>query len=176
MHFLHLNFFVKTCSQGQIQDFPWGAKPKGDHQLIIWPKFHQNFMKINKIWPIGEARIHKLLCRSATAWAIDCSARLTVKISPESKTSKFHSSTVTDSGFPRDVGANSKAGCEKLLLSDFFPRNCMKFKEYSKHLDPEEGRPWRPLRSANAQWNTPFQAVNLLLNIRSKWTDFYCHT
>ena len=31
--------------------------------------------------------------------------------------------------FPRR-GANSKGGCEKLLFGNFFPKNCMKLKEF----------------------------------------------
>ena len=44
-------------------------------------------------------------------------------------------------------GANSEGGCKKLLFGHFFPKNCMKLKEFG----PRGVRPCRPLhlRSAN---------------------------
>ena len=39
-------------------------------------------------------------------------------------------SLVADPGFSRGGGANSKDGCEKLLFRQFFPKNCMKLKEF----------------------------------------------
>ena len=38
--------------------------------------------------------------------------------------------TVAGPGFPQGGGANSKDGCEKLLFGQFFPKNCMKLKEF----------------------------------------------
>ena len=47
--------------------------------------------------------------------------------------------TVADPGFPQG-GANPKGGCEKLLFGQFFPKNCMKLKEFG----PGGARPWCP--------------------------------
>ena len=44
-------------------------------------------------------------------------------------------------------GVNSKGGCEKVFLASFFPKNCMKLKEFRPGRD---ARPWRLFRSANA--------------------------
>ena len=53
---------LTTCSM--IQDFPWGANPKGGANLL----FDQNFRKLHENeenWTEGEAS-KILLCRSAT--------------------------------------------------------------------------------------------------------------
>ena len=54
----------------------------------------------------------------------------------------LNADAVAGAGFPRGGGANSKGGCEKLLFGQFFPKNCMKLKEFG----PQGGgaRPWRP--------------------------------
>ena len=39
---------------------------------------------------------------------------------PQNANGEFR--TVADPAFPRDEGANSKGGCEKLLFSQFFPK------------------------------------------------------
>ena len=54
--------------------------------------------------------------------------------------------------FCRDEGANSNGGCEKLLFGHFFPKTCMKLKEFG----PGDGgggmHLWHPLRSANGMY------------------------
>ena len=52
---------------------------------------------------------------------------------------------MADPGFSQKGGSHSKGGCEKLIFGQFFPKNCMKLKEFG----PEGARPWRYLRSAN---------------------------
>ena len=47
---------------------------------------------------------------------------------------------VTDPGLPRGGCTNSKGGCEKLLFSSLFPKNCMKW----KNLGHDGAHPWRP--------------------------------
>ena len=37
---------------------------------------------------------------------------------------------VADPGFPQGGSANSKDRCEKLSFDQFFPKNCMKLKEF----------------------------------------------
>ena len=37
---------------------------------------------------------------------------------------------MADQGFPRAGDTNSKGGCEKLLFSQFLPKNCMILKEF----------------------------------------------
>ena len=58
---------------------------------------------------------------------------------------------VADPGFPRGGGAKSKGGYKKLLFGQFFPKNCMKLKEFA--------HPWCPLRSANETDYQPLRTV-----------------
>ena len=43
-----------------------GANPKGGRQLIIWPIFPKNCMKMKKFWARGGARAPRAPLRSAT--------------------------------------------------------------------------------------------------------------
>ena len=71
--------------------------------------------------------------------------------------------TVADPGFPRRGGANSKAGCEKLLISQFFPK---KLYEKERIRTPGGGGaahvPGAPVRSANALYDKS-KLVNFFL-------------
>ena len=69
---------------------------------------------------------------------------------------------LVDLGFSQAGGTNCKCGCKKLLFGQFFPKNCMKLKEFGCAC------PWRPPPPQIRQWHV--HEVNKFINCnRATW-------